>query len=135
GDQPAVAHEELDGQNTAVAKVFEHTLEVERGAALPARRSVGSTGEPQDPATVDVAAQRVDGDLAPCAAGADDRHLAIELHVLFLREGHVPAPRPGAPGVRLPGDARLPLAVVAEPARLQHAGDADEGECPRQLAA
>src|SRR5215470_7332813 len=68
GDQPAAAHEELDGQNTAVVKVIERTLEVERGAALPTWRSVRGTGEPQDSGTVDVAAQRVDGDLAPRAA-------------------------------------------------------------------
>ena len=42
---------------------------------------------------------------------------------------------PGALGVRLGTNDGLPLAVVAEAARLQHAGDTDDGERPRELAA
>src|SRR5215468_1036983 len=64
GDQPAVTHEELDGQNAAVAKVIEHTLEVKRGGARPTGEPVGATGDPKTPGAVDVAGEGVDGNLA-----------------------------------------------------------------------
>ena len=84
---------------------------------------------------MDVAAQRVNGDLTAQAARADDRHLALEGHPLLVQERHVTELGPGALGVRLATNDGLPLAVVAEAARLQHAGDTDDAERARELAA
>src|SRR6185437_12585780 len=78
GDQASGAHEELDGQNASVTKLLQDTHEMAGGEALPARRSVRGTGETQDSLRVNVAVQRVDRNLAATAAGADDRHLAVE---------------------------------------------------------
>src|SRR6516162_1755359 len=135
GDQPAATHEKLDGENAAVAKVAEHALEVVRGAALPAWRPVRCPGEPQDPGTVHVAAERVDADLTAHTARADDRHLAVERHPLLVEERHVTELGPGTLGVCFRADDGLPLTVVAEAACLQHTRHADGGERPLELAA
>src|SRR5438477_10868902 len=39
GDEPAAAHEELDGQDAGVTKMRQHAREIARGQTLPARRA------------------------------------------------------------------------------------------------
>src|SRR6266480_3153250 len=121
-DEPAAAHEELEREDAGIAKMRQHTREITRGQALPARRAERRAGESQDSPAVDVAAQRIDGELAADAARADDRRLAIKRDPLLVQQ-RCPAERaPGPPGVRGRADHGLTLAVVAEPARLEHAG-------------
>src|ERR1700680_1697423 len=133
GDEPAAAHEELQRQDAGIAKMRQHAREIARGQALPARRPEGRTGESQDSPAVDVAAQRIDRELAADAARADDRRLAIKRDPLLVQQ-RCPAERaPGLPGVRGRADHGLTPAVVAELARLEHAGQADGADGARQL--
>src|SRR4029077_9238106 len=134
-DQPAATYEELDGQYAAVVKVREHTLEIARGALLPASRPEGCAGKAQHACSVDVATQRVHGDLSAHAAGTDDRHFALEGHELLVEEWHAAELCPGTLNVRAAADDRLPFAVVAHVARLEHPGHADRGHGARELRA
>src|SRR3984893_17902985 len=133
GDEPAAAHEELDGQDAGIAKMRQHPREIARGQALPARRPERRIGESQDPPAVHVAAQRIDRELAADAARADDRRLAIERDTLLVDQGRLAERAPGTPGVRGRADHGLTLAIVAESARLEHAGQADGADGARQL--
>src|SRR6266853_2110880 len=135
GDEPAAAHEELDGQDAGIAKMRQHASEIARGQALPARRPERRAGESQDTSAVDVAAQRIDREPAADAARADDRRLAIKRDPLLIQQRCRAERAPGRPGVRGRADHGLALAVVAEPACLEHTGQADGGDGARQLRA
>src|SRR5207253_10016477 len=133
GDQPPAPHEELERQDPGVAEMLEHARQVRRRRALPAARPEGRAGEPQDAPAVNVAAQRVDAELAAAAARADDRGLTIERYPLLVEQRRPAEPVPGALRVGARADHRLTLAVVAEAARLEHAGHAGHGDRAREL--
>src|SRR5882762_4601227 len=97
GDEPAAAHEELQRQDAGVAKMRQHAGEIARGQALPARRPERRTGESQDSPAVDVAAQRIDRELAAHAARADDRRLAIKRDPLLIQQRRLAERAHGAP--------------------------------------
>src|SRR5947207_15084831 len=108
--------------------MLEHARQVRRRGALPAARPEGRAGEAQDALAVNVAAQRVDAELAAAAARADDRGRTIERHP-FLVEQRPPAePVPGALRVGARSAHRLTLAAVAEAARLEPARHAGPGD-------
>src|SRR6516162_4242911 len=135
GDQPAATYEKLDGQYAAVVKVREHAGEIARGALLPACWPEGCAGKAQHACSVDVATERVHGELAPHATGTDDRHFALEGHELLVEQWHAAELCPGALHVRRAADDGLPFAVVAQVARLEHPGHADGLHGARELRA
>ena len=125
GDELAALHEELDGEHADVVEVLEQLarralrLARERGVA------VGRAREAQDAVAMHVEVERIEGQLAIDAAHADDRHFGVERHEVFVEQRRLAERVPGAIDVRGLAQHELALAVVAQAARLEHAGQAD----------
>ena len=83
-EQPPLDLEQLDGQHADVAERVEELRRDLLGLTLR-RAGRGSARDRQDPASVLVLGERVEGGLAVAAARRDDRQLAIERNDL-LRE-------------------------------------------------
>ena len=77
------------------------------------------------PVAVLVLDDRVERTSRRRAAHGDDRQLALERDERLEQAGHAADRAPRILGEQRVVDHRLPLAVVAEPARLQHGGRAD----------
>src|SRR5579863_5194639 len=124
-DQPPTVHEELDGQYPDIVKGFEHARQA-RGRGTRERRGVpGREREPQYARGVIVAIERIERDLATAAACTDDRHFIVERHELFIQQRHAAELPPGASAILRLAQHTLSLAVVAEAAGLEYAGNTD----------
>ena len=124
-DQLALADEELDRQHAGVLEVPQHALQVDLRRLLQDGVTVRRQRHAQDAVLVRVGDDRVSAHFARRAAHADDRYFALEIDEAFENQRHVAERIPG--GLEIGGLAQvaLALAVVAEPARLEHAGQAE----------
>ena len=125
GNQPARPDEELDVHDAHIVEVGEHPAQVLRSTPLQCGRAKRGASDSQDPVAVDVAVQRIDPDFATGTARAENRHLAIERHELFIESWCAVEGSRGAFKVRGGAQHLLALAVVAEAPCLQHAGQSD----------
>src|SRR5437868_12480768 len=102
---------------------------------MPAGWPVWSPRQSQDTLCVHVAVQRIHGDLAATAAGANDGHLAVERDPFLVDEAEGAHVLPGAPSIFQGPDHYLALAVVTEPPCFENPGKADFAHRPLELGA
>ena len=138
GDQLAARLEELDRQHADVVQSLHHaggSLAGLRLRAPASRPAPGRATARRMPLAVVVLDQRVERRRPVPAAHGDLRHLALEGDEPSSISGTPPSACQAAAtsaGVR---SDELPLAVVAEPARLEHGGQAERRHAPRSRSA
>jgi len=136
-DQRVADLERLERQHADVAQRLhqprhrDRRLRFERGVQLRGRRDGGD----QDAADVVVLDERPAADLALGAAHREHRELARERHELLEDERPAAQAHPGLVDIARRMEHELPLAVVAEAARLQHRRTAELRDAALQLLA
>src|SRR5688572_2718540 len=129
-DQPSALDEILDAEHADVAERAHQPPVVAPGEAVQPRVRPGRAGDREDAVGVHVLGERVSLHVACPVARRDERDLAREFHHPFVDEWLPGEARVAFRRVADPADADLPLAVVAEAARLQDAGRA---ECRKRV--